>query len=266
LKTVGPRRTPSNHTYYVNLNINVPRNTAVTLHKEDGDIRITNIDGQIQINSEDGNITCEDVTGDTRLTSEDGDITYKNVKGSAHITSEDGNVNIKASHLTQLNVKKEDGNVHCDEISGDCDISIDDGNVTVSYAEDMAENRTCIVRGEDGNVKITRGAFAKCQVVRESGTVRCEKVKGNFDFKLEDGQIILDYEDNVPENCSINGELEEGSINLLAPGGMFPADAPSQAKKKNEGAEWKTTASTPGGGTRTVSLQVHEGSIKVEKR
>jgi beta-lactamase regulating signal transducer with metallopeptidase domain/DUF4097 and DUF4098 domain-containing protein YvlB len=266
LKNVSPRKTPSNHTYYVNLNINVPHNTAVTLHKEDGDIRITNLEGQIQIGSEDGNITCENVTGETSLASEDGDITYTNITGNARIHSEDGNVNIKASRLTQLNIKKEDGNIHCDDISGNCDVSIEDGNVTISYAEGTAENCTCIVRGEDGSVKINNGTFAKCQINRESGTINCKKVNGNFDVKLEEGQVVVDYADNVPESCSINARIEEGSIRLTAPSEMFPADAPSQAKKKDDGAEWMTKASTSSGGVRTVSLQVDEGSVKVEKR
>jgi beta-lactamase regulating signal transducer with metallopeptidase domain/DUF4097 and DUF4098 domain-containing protein YvlB len=266
LKTIGPGKMPPNHTYYVDLNINVPRNTTVTLHKEDGDIRITNLEGQIQIGSEDGNITCENVTGDTSLTSEDGDITYKNITGNARINSEDGNVKIMASHLTQLYIKKADGNIHCDQISGDCDVSIEDGNVTISYAEGTVENCTCIVRGEDGNVKINNGTFAKCQINRESGMINCNKVKGNFDVKLEEGQVVVDYADNVPESCSINAQIEEGSIRLTAPAEIFPADAPSKAKKKDEGAEWTTKTDTPSGGTRTVSLQVDEGSVKVEKR
>ena len=261
VKTVGPRRTPSNHTYYIDLQINVPRNTTVTMHKEDGDIRITNLEGQIQIGSEDGNITCENVTGDTHITSEDGDITYKNITGNIRIISEDGNVTIKASRLTQLNIKKGDGNIHCDNTRGNCDVSIEDGNVTIGYAEGSTGNCTCVVRGEDGNVTISRGAFAKCLVNRESGNVRCDNVKGNLDINLEEGQVTVDYVDSVPESCSIKAQLEEGSIKFSAPGEMFPTDAPSKAKKKDEGMEWKTTA-----GNRTVSLRVDEGSVKVEKR
>ena len=44
VKTVGPRRTPSNHTYYVNMQITVPRNTTVTMRKEDGNIQIHNVE------------------------------------------------------------------------------------------------------------------------------------------------------------------------------------------------------------------------------
>jgi len=243
LKTVGPRNTPSNHSYYVDLNITVPRNTSLTLHKEDGNVQIRNVEGQIQIGSEDGDITCE------------------NVIGNVHLDCEDGNANIKKSRVDNLTIRKEDGNIHCEDINGNCDIAIEDGNVTISYTEGSADNCTCIVRGEDGNVKITRGAFAQCQVNRESGMIRCDNVRGNLDLKLEEGQVTVDYADSVPESCSITAQLEEGSIRLSAPGEMFPPDAPSKAKRRDEGAEWKTTA-----GNRTVSLRVDEGSVKVEKR
>jgi len=243
VKIVGPRQTPSNHTYYVDLQINVPRNTTVTMHKEDGNVRIHNVEGLIQIGSEDGEITCENVVGDVRL------------------VCEDGNAKIEKSRVDNLTIRKEDGNIHCDSISGNCDIAIEDGNVTIGYAEGSDENCTCIVRGEDGNVTISRGAFAKCQVNRESGNIRCDNIRGNLDFKLEEGQVTMHYADSVPESCSIIAQLEEGSIKLSAPGEMFPADGPSKAKKKDEGMEWKTTA-----GNRTVSLRVDEGSIKVEKR
>ncbi|MBN2316716.1 MAG: DUF4097 family beta strand repeat protein [Sedimentisphaerales bacterium] len=243
VKTVGPRNTPSNHSYYVNLNITVPRNTSLVLHKEDGNVQILNVEGQIQIGSEDGDITCENVVGNVRL------------------DCEDGNATIKKSRVDYLTIRKEDGNIHCDNISGNCDITIEDGNVTIGYAEGSADDCTCVVRGEDGNVNISRGAFAQCQVVRESGNVRCDNVRGNLDINLEKGQVTVDYADSVPESCSIKAQLEKGGIKLSAPGEMFPADAPSKAKKTDEGIEWKTTA-----GSRTVSLKVDEGSIKVEKR
>ncbi|TSA54764.1 MAG: hypothetical protein D4R45_03525 [Planctomycetaceae bacterium] len=248
LKAVYPRNIPPNHSHQMDLQITLPRNTSITLHKEDGNIQIRNLEGQIEIGTENGDILCENVMADVRL------------------VSEDGNVNIKKCRLTNLNIKKEDGNIHCDDISGNCDISLEDGDVTISYDETKAENCTCIVRGEDGNIKISRGTFAKCQVDRESGTIDCDNVRGNLDLKLHEGQVVVDYADNVPESCSINVQIEEGGVRLSAPSKIFPADSPSTAKRIDKGAEWTTKAGTPGGGTRTVSLRVDEGSVKVEKR
>jgi len=247
LKIDHPKNTPQNHSYQVDLQIVVPKKMNLKLNNEDGNIQVKDLEGQIQIGIEDGDILCENVTADVLF------------------ASEDGNISIIKSRLSKVNIRKEDGNVQCDGIRGDCDILVEDGDVVISYAEDMSENCTCIVRGEDGNVKISRGTFAQCQIKRESGKIDCDKVRGNLDFKLEDGQVDVDYADNVPENCTINVQLEDGSVRLSAPGKMFPTDSPSMAKKKDDGAQWKTKVSTSGG-SRTVNLTTDEGSIKVEKR
>ncbi|MBN2180524.1 MAG: DUF4097 family beta strand repeat protein [Sedimentisphaerales bacterium] len=247
LKAVSPRNTPSEHSYAIDLNITVPRNTTLILRNEDGDIRIRNLEGQIQIGAEDGNILCENVVSDIRL------------------VSEDGNIDIKNSQVAKLSVKKEDGNIHCGDINGNCDISLNDGNVTISYADGTTENYTCVVSGEDGNVNINKGSFTECQVKRESGAIKCDNVAGNLVFKLESGMVDVDYADIMPESCSIGVKLDEGNVRLSAPGGMFPADSPSKADKKDDGAEWNTKVNTSGG-TRIVSLKVGEGSIKIDKR
>ena len=247
IKVNHPKKMLQNHSYQVDLQIVVPGNTNLVLNNEDGNVQVKNLEGQIQIDVGDGDIVCENITADVRL------------------VSEDGNIDIRKSKLTGLNVEKEDGNVQCGNISGDCDILVNDGDVIISYAEDLAKDCRCIVRGNDGNVTINRGTFTECQIKRESGKIDCDNVRGNLDFKIEDGQVNVNYADNIPENCTINIQLEEGSVKLSAPGGMFPADSPSQAKKMDEGAEWKTQVSTSGG-SRTVNLKTDEGSIKVEKR
>jgi len=247
IKVDHPKNTLKNHSYQVDLQIIVPGNMNLILNNEDGNVQVRNLEGQIQIGVEDGDIVCENITADVRL------------------VSEDGNIDIRKSKLAKLTVRKEDGNVKCDNIYGDCDILVEDGDVIISYAEDLTENCTCVVRGDDGNVTINRGSFAECRIKMESGKIECDKVRGNLDFKLEDGRVNVNYADNIPESCTINVQLEEGSVKLSAPGGMFPADGPSQAKKKDEGAEWKTQVSTSGG-SRTVNLKTDEGSIKVEKR
>jgi len=241
IKLDHPKNTPQNHSYSANLQIKVPVKTNVTLHNEDGNITIKNLDGQIKVYIEDGNIKCENVSADVEL------------------KHEDGNIDIIKSSLTNCKINKEDGNIVCENVSGNIDFKLEDGNVTITYADDMSEKSSVSVHGEDGTVEINGGIFTECKVNRESGVIKCNKVCGNLDLTLEDGKIAVDYVDNVPENCAINAKLEEGSIQLSAPGEMFPADA--EVTKKGEGAQWRTKASG-----RNVNLKVDEGSIKVDKR
>jgi beta-lactamase regulating signal transducer with metallopeptidase domain len=241
LKLEHPENTPSNHSYNVNLKIKVPQNTNIILHNEDGNITIKDLNGQIKVNIEDGNIRCENVSADIEL------------------KSEDGNIDIIKSRLTNCQIRKEDGNIVCENVSGNVDFELEDGNVTIRYAEDASEESSISVNGEDGNVEITGGTFAQCKVNRESGTIKCNKVSGNLDLTLENGSVSVGYSDNVPDKCAINVKIEEGSIQLSAPGEMFPAD--SKVTRKGDGAQWITKADS-----RNVNLRVDEGSIKVDKR
>jgi DUF4097 and DUF4098 domain-containing protein YvlB len=241
IKLDHPKNTPQNHSYSANLQIKVPVKTNVTLHNEDGNITIKNLEGQIKVYIEDGNIKCENLSADVEL------------------KHEDGNIDIIKSNLTNCKINKEDGNIKCEGVSGNVDFKLEDGNVTISYAESASGKNSVSVRGEDGAVEINGGILAECKVNRESGVIKCNKVCGNLDLTLEDGKIAVGYVDNVPENCAINAKLEEGMIQLSAPGEMFPADA--SVTRKGEGAQWITKE-----GGRNVNLKVDEGTIKVDKR
>jgi hypothetical protein len=247
LSVAHPKNTPQNNSYQVDFKIEVPRNTNLTVHNEDGDIKITNINGQLKVGLEDGDIECEDIVGDIELGLEDGDI------------------NIIKGRMKNCKVRMEDGDIKCDDVTGNFDVRFEDGSISIGYAEDVSEKYSIDIRGEDDDITIKNGTFSKCYVNMESGKINCDKVGGNLEFKLEDGGVTIGYADAVPENCTINVQLEEGSIQLSAPAGMFPADSPSAAKKKDDGAVWTTKVETAGSG-RNVSLKVDEGSIKIEKR
>ncbi len=243
VKVVQPDNTPRNHSSRVDMKIAVPRNTNLTLHNEDGDIEVANLNGNIKVGLEDGDIDCEDIVGDINL------------------NLEDGNIGIKKSRMANCRIRLEDGTVQCDDVTGNFDVHLEDGKVTVNYLDGVSDKFTFDVSGEDGKVIISKGVFTQCKVRMESGTIECEKVGGSLDFVMEEGKVIVNYADDVPESCAVDVKLEEGSIELSAPAKMFPEDAPATAKKKDEGAEWKTKT-----GDRAVNLSVDEGSIKVNKR
>ncbi len=247
VKVISPKKTPSNHSFKVDLQINVPGNTNLKLNNEDGNIQVKNLAGKIMIKNEDGNILCENVNADMGIGIEDGD------------------VNIKNSSFKNCHIRMEDGKIKCEDVRGNFVFRLEDGSVAVSYAEDASEKYTFNVHSEESNVIINGGVFATCLVNMESGKIDCDKVSGNLDFKLEEGKVKVTYADNVPEDCTINVRVDEGKIQLSVPGEMLPTDGSSAVKKKDDGAEWKTKVSTPEG-SRNINLKTDEGSVEVMKR
>jgi beta-lactamase regulating signal transducer with metallopeptidase domain/DUF4097 and DUF4098 domain-containing protein YvlB len=167
---------------------------------------------------------------------------------------------IMVPRQTNLNVIHEDGDVKIAEVAGQIKLALEDGAI---LCERLTGNLN--VRLEDGKLKIDQSTFSDCQVAMEDGKIECDNIQGNLDVRLEDGQIKIGYADDLPPDCTIKVVLEDGSIKLSAPSAMFPADGPTKATRRDDGAEWKTTAKT-GQGSRTVTLRVGDGSVKVDKR
>ncbi len=265
LSVAHPKSMPKNNSYQVDFKITVPRNTNLTVRNEDGDIQITDIAGQLRISHEDGDIKIKNINGQIKVGHEDGDIECENIVGDIDLALEDGKIAIKNGRMTNCRIRLEDGTIRCEDVTGSFDVQFEDSTVSIGYAENVSEKYSVVCKGEDGDVTIKNGTFTKCLVNMESGKINCDKVAGNLEFKLEDGSVAIGYADAVPENCTINVRIEEGDIRLSAPAGMFPADGPSSATRKDDGAVWTTKVETAGGG-RSVSLKVDEGSIKIDKR
>jgi hypothetical protein len=243
VRIVNPKKTPSNHSFKVDMKITVPNNTKLAVSNEDGNIQVKNITGNTRIRNEDGNVSCENINADM------------------NIGVEDGTVNIKSSNVHNCQLKMEDGKIHCEEVKGNFNIKLEDGQVDVCYAEDASEKYTFSVRSDDSSVIIKRGVFGECRVNMESGKIDCDNVSGNLDFKLEEGKVKVNYKDDAPEDCKINVLMEEGKIELSVPSEMLPTDGTSKVTKKDEGALWKTKV-----GNRSINLKTDEGSIEVNKR
>jgi len=160
---------------------------------------------------------------------------------------------------THLSIKHGDGAIRIKNIEGRIAAFLEDGAVQCEDVEGVLA-----VRVEDGRTVIERARLAACSVHMEDGQITCDDFTGSLDIHLEDGSAKVTYGDDVPEDCEIKATLEDGSIKLSAPSAMFPPDV-TKAKRRDDGAEWNTTVETATG-SRTVTLRVEEGSIKVEKR
>ena len=161
---------------------------------------------------------------------------------------------------TDLGLKHGDGVIRIKNIEGNIAVFLEDGEIR---CQDVAG--AMALHLEDGRVVIDRARLAACSIHMEDGQIACDEITGSLDINLEDGAVAVTYADELPESCEIKASLEEGSIKFSAPEAMFGPDAPAKAKRRDEGAEWKTTAQTATG-TRSVTLRVEEGSVKVDKR
>jgi len=100
VKVEKPKET-SNRSIAIDFNITVPKQTALQLATNVGEIRITNITKPIEAETNVGTITCRQITGDTGLTTNVGEITvaYSDTSPSvcnANIRTDIGEINFDA--------------------------------------------------------------------------------------------------------------------------------------------------------------------------
>jgi DUF4097 and DUF4098 domain-containing protein YvlB len=150
------------------------------------------------ISTGDGDITMSDLTGDFDLETSDGDISVGTLSGTLHLRTSDGDVSAEGLSGSTISVRTSDGDVRIRELAGPAEISTSDGdiNVTLDRAEDIR------LRTGDGDITI----YAN------------QSIQANVDFSGEEVQMASGFllsEGRVSENGA-QGVLNGGGPTLHA--------------------------------------------------
>jgi DUF4097 and DUF4098 domain-containing protein YvlB len=113
-------------TRVINLTVRVPNNMGLEVDDGSGEVKIANIDGNVQIDDGSGEVLVRDIRGDVDIDDGSGTIDIKDVTGS--VTVDDGSGTIRINDIRQ-NVKVSDGSgsIYIDNVIGDVIIK-DDGS------------------------------------------------------------------------------------------------------------------------------------------
>jgi hypothetical protein len=102
------------------------------------------------ISTADGDISVSSLEGDFELETADGDISVGSLSGSMHIRTSDGDVSAEALSGSSVSVRTSDGDVSIGALAGPAEISTSDGDIRV-YLEGADEIR---LRTGDGDITI----------------------------------------------------------------------------------------------------------------
>ncbi len=76
----------------IDLEIEVPSNSALTIRKEKGDLEVSDITGQLTVNSQSGDIEIRGVGDDVSVDTRHGDVKISEVKGNVKVSGNGGDV------------------------------------------------------------------------------------------------------------------------------------------------------------------------------
>jgi DUF4097 and DUF4098 domain-containing protein YvlB len=158
----------------VKFTIVVPKESAVTLGSNNGDLTLRGTSGTNDLQTDFGALILTDVSGDTNGKSNNGTVTVKNLTAQGKVT-----------------LSSEFGNITVDTLQGsDVDISSTNGTLELTGVK---ANGLLRVGSDFGAIHISDGSAATADVHSNNGSVRLENLglDGKITVKSEFGDLVL---------------------------------------------------------------------------
>lgn len=134
--------------------VETPATLDLDAKTADGGLKVSGVEGKLQLHTTDGAVDVEDVSGTVRLTASDGAIKIHNVTGTLESRSSDGRVTIDGK-FTALQVHTSDGPLDLtvgegSQLAAASRIESSDGRVTVRLPRTLAADLD--VHTDDGKI------------------------------------------------------------------------------------------------------------------
>lgn len=179
--------------------IRAPSYLILDLDGEDGDVEITDWQGEITLRSDDGDIELVDIRSPrTDLAVEDGDIFVDRLIGKLEVVTEDGDLRVSDCSVTEGRIRLEDGDATFTRCEGSARFELADGELALErFRPDEISVRT-----DDGDVDLDFLVGAAMDV----------------EVRTADGDITVDLERGASVRISV--DTRDGPIRLDLPGAV----------------------------------------------
>ena len=124
----------------IRVELNVPRDSDLSLHSGDGNIRTESVNGKLRLETGDGDIEARDIEGTLDANTGDGNIRTNGAFTALDLHSGDGNIDAEASSASKMmqawTLKTGDGNIVLRlpvNLSAELDAHTGDGQVNVDF-------------------------------------------------------------------------------------------------------------------------------------
>jgi DUF4097 and DUF4098 domain-containing protein YvlB len=204
----------------IGFNIKTPFNTSCNFHTSGGNIKVTEITGNHDINTSGGNLTFENINGTVAANTSGGNITINNSKADIIAKTSGGNVSIEnidgkvETHTSGGNIKIKNskfdaiaetsgGNIELTEVQGQIDVNTSGGSISLNNISGSVTATTSggsisanIIKLTDKLILGTSGGSITANIPSGLGldlNLKGYKVNtqlNNFSGKAEKGKII----------------------------------------------------------------------------
>ena len=140
----------------VDFTVAVPQNASVTLKSVSGDVRVTNIRGELRAEAVSGNVVATDVPRVTLLKSVSGDLQLTNGSSETSLTggTVSGNVLVRRLKARAVDFGSVSGNVRLEEVEAES-ATLRSVSGTIDYGGELARNGRYEFTSHSGDVQLT---------------------------------------------------------------------------------------------------------------
>lgn len=193
--------------YPIDFEVVVPAGIPFTVRDTSGDIRISQVDADVEIHDGSGRLTISDVHGAVSLTKESGDIEVERISGLTRISSKTGQM--KLQDLAGLEIEQSDGNLSIMN-TGPARVHNKSGNLRISAVkgpleieDESGEIQVANVAG-DVNIHDTSGQIR----VSQAGAVTVDDTDGDVTVRNAASLAVKTKESGQVKVAGISGSVE----------------------------------------------------------
>lgn len=178
----------------VKFTIDVPKETAATLHSSNGDVSLDGTTGSADVQSDFGNITMSNVTGSILGKSTNGTVTARNISsaGATTLSSDFGDLTLDTAKGIDITVSSNNGKIVLTNIEASGLLKTDNqfGDIDISKSQAASAR----VESNNGTVRLDKLDIGGMITVRtDLGSLILTDVKaGSYDLTTQNGKIGVD--------------------------------------------------------------------------
>ena len=253
------------HGVSVDLDVYVPRKTAVTIASQHGDVSVMGREGDIEVNSRDGEVSLQDVTGSAKLDIDNSTVRVSKLSGDVTI---DGKVK-------EVNLSDVKGAVR---LTGEFheDVSLARIGKAVTFKTSRTDLELSSIPGSldiDGGDLHGTSVVGPVRLLTREKVIRLDAVSGDVRISNNDGDVEIHVNKLPVGNLDINNRSADVQIFLPDHAG-FKVDASADNGEVQSGFgelsvnnqdDRGRISGTVGNGAGTIRVVNAHGGIEIRK-
>ncbi len=249
------------------MEISVPKNSALNIRDEKGDVQVSDVGGPVSVNNLNGDVEVRDATGDVNIDMRHGDVKVSDTKGNVRLSGKGGQVDV-TSATGNLTVEGEFyGPIRADKVAKGVRFISQRSDITLSQLS--------------GHLELSSGNL---EIVDAPGNLQLRTSRYNLDLenvagaKIENRDGSVEIRFSSPPKDDIEITNANATISLSLPGSSsFEINADCHSCDIDSDFSAATLAKTTSGGNNhlqgkfgngrapKINLKTSYGSISVHE-